>query len=62
MARLQKGLRSEIQFWRDLIANSRVSIHSHEFKRLERALYSAQMKLLDNSLPTESGHRPVSRL
>lgn len=45
MGELHEGLKSEIEFWQDLIIESGLSIHSIECKRMEHAMLFAQMKL-----------------
>ena len=46
MSEFHEGLKAEIEFWRDLIIESDLSIHSIECKRMEHAMLFAQMKLL----------------
>lgn len=51
MPKLHRGLKAEIEFWQELIIQSRSGIHSREFKRIEQAMYFAQMKLLNHEHP-----------
>lgn len=40
-----QGLIDEIEFWRELINESRLSVDSPEYKRMEYALQLAEIKL-----------------
>ena len=55
MNTFRQGLIDEIEFWNELIGESRLNVHSPEYKRMVYALQLAEFKLLHHErIPADS--------